>query len=85
MKNDRPLNRSKMCCSLTRACIAAVAGALLAGAQTSSTNQLLTSAGPADPKLIEDLVAAYRILADQGILDAWGTSACGTIATLTVS
>jgi ribulose-5-phosphate 4-epimerase/fuculose-1-phosphate aldolase len=38
-----------------------------AGAQ-----QAPVSAGPADPKLIEDLVAANRILADQGLLDGWG-------------
>ncbi len=31
-----------------------------------------TSAGPPDPKLVEDLVAAYRILADHGLLDGWG-------------
>ena len=31
-----------------------------------------TSAGPADPKLIEDLVAANRILADQGVVDGYG-------------
>jgi ribulose-5-phosphate 4-epimerase/fuculose-1-phosphate aldolase len=30
------------------------------------------SAGPADSKLIEDLVAANRILAQQGVLDGWG-------------
>jgi len=30
------------------------------------------SAGPPDPKLIEDLVAAGRILADHGLLDGWG-------------
>ena len=30
------------------------------------------SAGPADPKLIEDLVAAYRILAEHRIIDAYG-------------
>ena len=30
------------------------------------------SAGPVDPQLIEDLVAANRILADQGVLDGWG-------------
>jgi len=30
------------------------------------------SAGPADPKLLEDLVAAYRILADHNLLDGWG-------------
>jgi HCOMODA/2-hydroxy-3-carboxy-muconic semialdehyde decarboxylase len=31
-----------------------------------------TSAGPADPHLIEDLVAANRILVDQGVLDGYG-------------
>lgn len=31
-----------------------------------------TSAGAPDPKLIEDLVAANRILADHGLLDGWG-------------
>ena len=30
------------------------------------------SAGPVDPNLIEDLVAANRILADQGVLDGYG-------------
>ena len=30
------------------------------------------SAGAADPKLIEDLVAANRILAMEGLLDGWG-------------
>ncbi len=30
------------------------------------------SAGPADPLLIEDLVAANRILANEGVLDGWG-------------
>ena len=30
------------------------------------------SAGPADPKLVEDLVAASRILADQGVVDGYG-------------
>jgi len=30
------------------------------------------SAGPADPTLIDDLVAANRILADQGVVDGYG-------------
>src|ERR1051325_8761115 len=30
------------------------------------------SGGPLDPALIDDLVAANRILADQGVLDAYG-------------
>jgi HCOMODA/2-hydroxy-3-carboxy-muconic semialdehyde decarboxylase len=31
-----------------------------------------TSAGPADPQLIEDLVAANHILVDQGVVDGYG-------------
>ena len=37
-----------------------------------SKNSAPASAGPADPELIDDLVAANRILADQGVLDGWG-------------
>jgi ribulose-5-phosphate 4-epimerase/fuculose-1-phosphate aldolase len=47
--------------------LATVCVASVAGAQTAPI-----SAGPADPQLIEDLVAANRILADQGLLDGWG-------------
>ena len=49
--------------------VAALAGswAVGAGAQPAPT-----SAGPPDPKLVEDLVAAGRILADHGLLDGWG-------------
>jgi len=39
---------------------------------SAGAQQAPASAGPADPKLIEDLVAANRILADQGLLDGWG-------------
>ncbi len=51
---------------------------LLAAAKTSMTpaspasGGTPASAGPADPALIEDLVAANRILADQGVLDGYG-------------
>ena len=48
----------------------AVAHAVLAratGAQTAPA-----SAGPVDPALIDDLVAANRILADQGVVDGYG-------------
>jgi hypothetical protein len=72
MTSYRLLDRTRMRSTLTTACIVAVAGTLLAGAQISSTSQAPTAAGPVDPKLVEDLVAAYRILADQGILDAMG-------------
>lgn len=51
------------------------ASALLgAGAITASMSrpQLPASAGAADPALIEDLVAAYRILAQHEVLDGFG-------------
>ncbi|HYC16166.1 MAG TPA: class II aldolase/adducin family protein [Pseudolabrys sp.] len=48
--------------ALAAACIAS-----LADAQPAPV-----SAGPPDPQLIEDLVAANRILADHGLLDGWG-------------
>ena len=38
----------------------------------SRTTSHPSSAGPADPLLIEDLVAANRILAQEGVLDGWG-------------
>ncbi|MGB8184234.1 MAG: class II aldolase/adducin family protein, partial [Pseudolabrys sp.] len=47
--------------------LAAMCVASVAGAQTAPV-----SAGSPDPQLIEDLVAANRILADQGLLDGWG-------------
>jgi len=47
--------------------VLAAALALAAHAQTSPV-----SAGPVDPSLIEDLVAANRILAMEGIVDAYG-------------
>ena len=37
-----------------------------------AARQAPASAGSADPSLIEDLVAANRILADQGVLDGYG-------------
>jgi ribulose-5-phosphate 4-epimerase/fuculose-1-phosphate aldolase len=45
---------------------------LIALYANASAQQAPASAGPADPKLIEDLVAANRILADQNLLDGWG-------------
>jgi ribulose-5-phosphate 4-epimerase/fuculose-1-phosphate aldolase len=46
---------------------ASVCSAGIAAAQTAPP-----SAGAVEPQLIEDLVAANRILADQGVLDGWG-------------
>jgi HCOMODA/2-hydroxy-3-carboxy-muconic semialdehyde decarboxylase len=42
----------------------------MAGGAVAQT--ALASAGAPDPQLIEDLVAANRILADHGLLDGWG-------------
>jgi ribulose-5-phosphate 4-epimerase/fuculose-1-phosphate aldolase len=46
---------------------ASLCNAGIAAAQTAPP-----SAGSVEPQLIEDLVAANRILADQGVLDGWG-------------
>jgi len=48
----------------------AAAGALLD--RVGFAQQAPVSAGPLNPALAEDLVAANRILADQGVLDAFG-------------
>ena len=53
--------------SVTLLALAAACIASLAAAQPAPV-----SAGPPDPQLIEDLVAANRILADHGLLDGWG-------------
>src|SRR5215475_10383036 len=42
------------------------------GAAPASAQQRPASAGPADPELIADLIAANRILAMQGVVDAMG-------------
>jgi ribulose-5-phosphate 4-epimerase/fuculose-1-phosphate aldolase len=41
-------------------------------AVVAAARQAPSSAGPADPALIEDLIAANRILAQEGIVDAFG-------------
>ena len=62
--------------TLTRRCF--IAGSTLAAAGTwlgdvaPASAQTPSSAGAADPTLIEDLVAANRILAMHGIVDAFG-------------
>ena len=52
-----------------RLAIAAVALIFAASAATAQTSR---TSGPVDPALIEDLVAANRILAEEGVLDAYG-------------
>jgi len=50
-----------------------LAGSVLLGIKGAlSAQQSPASAGSADPQLIENLVAAYRILAQQGVLDGFG-------------
>ncbi|MCZ6473802.1 MAG: class II aldolase/adducin family protein [SAR324 cluster bacterium] len=45
---------------------------LLLSTMPAAAQQTPASAGPPSPQLIEDLVAANRILADQGIVDGYG-------------
>ena len=52
-------------------CTLAVAGGVLF-AHKGWTQQDPASAGPASPQFIEDLVAANRVLADQGVVDGFG-------------
>src|SRR6186997_51769 len=50
-----------------------IAGSMLFGSTAALRfQQPPATAGPADPALIENLVAAYRILAQQGVLDGFG-------------
>src|SRR5262245_38802662 len=48
------------------------AGLCLLSSMTHAQQKPPASAGPVEPALIEDLVAASRILVDQGVLDAFG-------------
>src|SRR5258707_8650131 len=52
--------------------VAAVALLSLVAGPHFAVAQAPVSGGPVDAALIEDLVAASRILADQGVLDAYG-------------
>jgi ribulose-5-phosphate 4-epimerase/fuculose-1-phosphate aldolase len=56
--------------SFLNVCAALAGGALVAG--TGRLRAEPASAGPADPALIEDLVAANHILFDQGVVDGYG-------------
>src|SRR5258708_35869028 len=53
-----------------RLAIATIALIFAGGPAIAQTS--LTSGGPVDPALIEDLVPANRILAEEGVLDAYG-------------
>jgi ribulose-5-phosphate 4-epimerase/fuculose-1-phosphate aldolase len=63
--------KTKIRCKLLIAALAGLLGCAPAFAQGTPVSTP-TSAGPVDAKLIEDLVAANRILAMEGILDGWG-------------
>ena len=72
MRHDRQFNNA-----MTRRCFLKGSSLALAGALTNATIPAIAQQGPrsagrADPELIEDLVAANRILADHGIVDAFG-------------
>lgn len=47
-------------------------GLLLAAARATATADSAPAGGPPDPQLIEDLVSANHILADQGVVDGYG-------------
>jgi ribulose-5-phosphate 4-epimerase/fuculose-1-phosphate aldolase len=49
-----------------------LAGAVFLGASPVIRQQLPSSAGAPDPSLLQDLVAANRVLAGEGVLDAFG-------------
>ena len=50
----------------------ALGATLLVSARRVGAQTAPASAGPANPALLEDLVAANRILVDQGVLDGYG-------------
>src|SRR5437763_107735 len=50
----------------------ALAGAVLGAPKRAPAQAAPASVGPPDPALVEDLVAANRILADQNVLDGYG-------------
>lgn len=62
--------RACFCCGLTRRTMLASAAAFVASAAHAQTPP--PSAGPADKALLDDLVAANRILYDQGVVDGFG-------------
>ncbi len=65
---DLPVTRRRFVCG----CAILLVGVALDAGRRTGAQAPPASAGPADPKLIEDLVAANRILVDQGVLDGYG-------------
>ena len=69
----RPTHSLAVCLlTLSTAVATLPASAQTAPTAAASTPPLAVSAGPAEPAQIEDLVAAGRILVDQGVLDGFG-------------
>ena len=66
------LNDTLRWLNLLRRSTLVVALTLLVAAVPILAQQTPSSAGPVDPALMEDLVAASRILAKQGVVDAFG-------------
>ena len=64
---SRAVTRRRFLSGSTVAAVAALVTAPRVLAQSTPT-----SAGPPDPRVVEDLVAANRILADQGVVDGYG-------------
>ena len=58
--------------NLAAACVLALTIAAGIGQRAANAQTPPTSAGPVDPALIQDLVAANRFLAQEGIFDAYG-------------
>jgi HCOMODA/2-hydroxy-3-carboxy-muconic semialdehyde decarboxylase len=65
--NETRTRRVLLSCS-----VLAIVGTLLGTTGPMLAQQVPTSAGRVDPALMEDLVAASRILARQGVVDAFG-------------
>lgn len=72
LKQNLPPNRCIARRDFVTTSTIALSGVLFDATRLIAAKQATGSAGPPDPKLIEDLVAANRILADQGILDGYG-------------
>ena len=64
------MNKTAGATALAIACLAAMASLVASPPAWSQSKS--TSAGPEDPSLIDDLVAANKILAGRGVLDGYG-------------
>ncbi len=72
MRHDRQCNDSITRKRFFNAPPLLLTGALLIAAPPVTAQENPRSAGPADPELVENLVAANRILAAHGVLDGFG-------------